>query len=294
MKTLLLAALAGAAVLVSTAAASAQASLADQLSTVRKMQAERKARRGPAQMQREILQALLFRELTVDFRDTPAREAFDFLKTALGINIIVRYSDDPIAHGIDPDTLITLEVEKMPALDVLTLVLDQCAVTEECAWQLRSSFLEIGTKDRLSVGAAKVTKVYNIDTLLFEPVRFDDAEHRSIVPGYPFGAEYGVGLGPGSGGLGFSSGFAGASDLHRYDPNSPEEKTQRAEDIIDLITSTVEPLAWMRNGGTGATIRYRDGALIVRAPDFIQRQIGGYPAVPPPAKRPEGEPTAPK
>ena len=63
MKTTLLAALAGAAVLVSAASATAQASLADQLSTVRKMQAERKARRGPAQMQREILQALLFREL---------------------------------------------------------------------------------------------------------------------------------------------------------------------------------------------------------------------------------------
>ena len=35
--------------------------------------------------------------------------------------------------------------------------------------------------------------------------------------------------------------------------------------------------AWINNGGEYATIKYFDGALIVRAPDYIHRQIGGYP-----------------
>jgi hypothetical protein len=32
-----------------------------------------------------------------------------------------------------------------------------------------------------------------------------------------------------------------------------------------------------QNGGEWASIRYHQGTLIVRAPDFVHRQIGGYP-----------------
>ena len=38
------------------------------------------------------------------------------------------------------------------------------------------------------------------------------------------------------------------------------------------------------NGGDQATIRYRDGVLIIQAPEYIQRQIFGYPKVPAPEK----------
>jgi hypothetical protein len=52
---------------------------------------------------------------------------------------------------------------------------------------------------------------------------------------------------------------------------------ERAQQIVNIITETIEPEAWEVNGGSYATIRYYQGTLIVRAPDFIQRQIGGYP-----------------
>ena len=39
----------------------------------------------------------------------------------------------------------------------------------------------------------------------------------------------------------------------------------------------VEPDGWADNGGEWGTIRYYQGTLIVRAPDFMHRQIGGYP-----------------
>ena len=42
---------------------------------------------------------------------------------------------------------------------------------------------------------------------------------------------------------------------------------------------TIEPDAWQVNGGDAASIRYYQGTLIVRAPDYIQRQLGGYPFV---------------
>ena len=34
---------------------------------------------------------------------------------------------------------------------------------------------------------------------------------------------------------------------------------------------------WIENGGDSASIRYYQGVLIVRAPDFVHRQLGGYP-----------------
>ena len=49
---------------------------------------------------------------------------------------------------------------------------------------------------------------------------------------------------------------------------------------MDIILETIEPDAWLDNGGDAASIRYYEGVLIIRAPDYIQRQIGGYPFAP--------------
>ncbi|MHC4382724.1 MAG: hypothetical protein ACYS0J_07845, partial [Planctomycetota bacterium] len=75
------------------------------------------------------------------------------------------------------------------------------------------------------------------------------------------------------------------------DPGDAPERlteTERAQVIIDLITESIEPDAWDVNGGDWATIRYYTGTLIIRAPDYIHRQIGGYPF----ATRPVGRPLA--
>ena len=58
---------------------------------------------------------------------------------------------------------------------------------------------------------------------------------------------------------------------------SEDEKVQQ---IVDIILETIEPDAWQQNGGDAASIRYYEGVLIIRAPDYIQRQIGGYPFAP--------------
>jgi len=47
----------------------------------------------------------------------------------------------------------------------------------------------------------------------------------------------------------------------------------------------VEPDAWVERGGGDATIRYYTGTLIVRAPDFVHRQLGGYPFATRPVSR---------
>jgi hypothetical protein len=277
--------------------ASAQ-SLSDAIEEVRRNHA-RKQGRTPSQ-QTKILQALLYTEISVNFDKTPARDAFTFLRTLLDINLIVRSSDDPVGHGIDPATPISLELQRVPALEVLELVLEQCSVVEECTWQLRRGFLEVGTKERLSVPAARELRMYPIDELLFEAPRFDNAPLAGFgygypgwvgaYDGYPDGWDINYPYTWGGGGGGYSGSISAGprattgGTVTSTGPwlNAPEAKAERAEELVDFIVSIVEPDAWTRNGGEWATIDYRDGTLVVRAPDFVHRQLDGYPPVPKP------------
>jgi len=234
----------------------------------------------------KLLQALVYNTLTVNFDQTPAREVFDYLGTTLGINLIVRYSDDTIGHGIDPQTPITLSAEDMFAIEVLELVLEQCAAVEGCTWQLRDSFLEVGTKDRLSSPSAREVRVYRIDELIYEPPRFNNAPRvglNHLYPGYG-GGYY----------RGYRGGYGGSIGPAVRPTDTIRDKTQAAESIIALIVEVIEPEAWTRNGGAWASIRYLDGALIVRAPDFIHRQINGYPRVPRPDRVSKPKDSPPK
>ena len=241
-----------------------------------------------------ILGVLLYTDITVQLQETPARDAINYLETVLGINIIGRYSDDKVGFGIDPDTPITLDVVDKPALTVLELVLDQCATFDEsCTWQLRRGFVEVGTKERLSAASAREIRYYPIRDLLFVPPQFNNAPKLDLDSalnqgnqggggggGRGGGGGGGGGFGGGSGGGGSGGGGSGGSIFG--DPEDEEERAteeERAQEIIDLIIETVEPDSWAIQGGEYATIRYYQGTLIIRAPDYIHRQIGGYPFV---------------
>ena len=52
---------------------------------------------------------------------------------------------------------------------------------------------------------------------------------------------------------------------------------KKAEQIIELIVELVEAEGWARNGGSWASIRYHEGNLLIKAPDFVHRRVGGYP-----------------
>ncbi len=240
----------------------------------------------------QMLGALLFTDITVQFQDTHARDAINYLQTSLGINLVGRYNDDRAGTGIDPEAPITLNVVNKPALSVLEMILDQAGGDEETTWQLRDGFVEVGTKERLSAPKAREIRYYPIKDLMFQPGVFEAApaldlnsalnqgQQQGGGGGGQGGGGGGGGFGGGGGGQGGGSGgqsggsiFGGSSGQPAAQPTEQE----LADKIIELITETVEPDAWDLKGGEWATIRYYQGTLIIRAPDYIQRQIGGYP-----------------
>lgn len=226
-----------------------------------------------------ILSVLLYQDVSVPFNETPARDAINYLQTVLGINIVARWNDDRAGHGLDPHALITLEDRAMPALTVLERLLEQAGDPEPTTWQLRDGMLEVGTKERLAAPSAREIRFYPIRDLLFELPVFDNAPQFDLNQALEQGN-------PGGGGGGAGGGGGGGGQLFENPQDEPQRvrEEERAQEIINLIMENVEPDAWVALGGEWATIRYFQGQLIIRAPDFVHRQIGGYPFAPRPSR----------
>ena len=275
-------------------------SLSERIASVAEQRRQKEARNDAHSA---LLGTLLYTDISVDFEETPVREVIKYLENVLDVPIVARYNDDRTGFGIDPDTQITLSLKNVPALTVVERVLGQCEDFEPCTWQLRKGYIELGTKGRLSVPAARKIRMYPIRDLLFEAPRFDNAPEFDLSQalqsgggggggGGGFGGGGGGGGGFGGGGGGGGGGGAGGGGggggapfgNPGDEPDRPSEE-EKVEQIIDLIVETIEPDAWQINGGEAASIRYFEGVLIINAPDYVQRQIGGYPF---PPTRPRG------
>lgn len=276
-------------------AASAQ-NLSTRVAEVANAQAAESARKE-ATGKAAILGRLLYLSVPIEVTDKPVKELFEELATSLGVKMLVRYADDRNSDGIDPELPITIDSSGVSALATIEQILEQCSVDTPCTWQLRTGYLEIGPKERLSVGPARITKIYPIEDLLFEPPRFDNAPdfnlNASLNQGMGAsgggggggtgggGGGMGGGGGGGFGGGGSGGGGGGGSIFGDAGDDPPRQSNEElAEKVIELIEATCEPEAWESNGGSWATIRYFQGSLIVTAPDFVQRKIGGYPFAP--------------
>jgi hypothetical protein len=169
---------------------------------------------------------------------------------------------------------------------VLELVIEQCQEFDPCTWQLRRGFVEVGTKERLSVPSAREIRYYSIRDLMYDPLQFHNAPKLNLGAAMNQGGGFGGG---GGGGGGRGGGFGGGGGGGRGggggggggtifdepgDPPDRRSEEEQVQEIIGLITATIEPDAWEVH--EWATIRYHDGTLIIRAPDYIHRRIEGY------------------
>lgn len=241
---------------------------------------------------------LVYRLVTVDFDGVPARDALASLRRQASLPLIVRWKDDAAGLGIDPDCAVSLTMEKRPALEVLEEILLQCgkpAGNSECIWQLRRGFIEAGTKERLAVPAARTVQLYDIRDLMIEAPDFGGSRDgdrgrktpqalavevvekvcETIEPGrwdygQPAPAEDdrldGRPIGVAGSTPAASAPPATAPDAGAASPATPASPQPRSRSGIQQ---------W-------ASIRVWRDQLIVVAPDFIHRQIGGYPDPVPP------------
>ena len=241
--------------------------------------------------EQDILFALMHTEVSIDFDETPAKDALKFIQEAAGVQMLARWLTEKNTSGMDPQELITVKLQKVCALDALETVLGELSTEHSCTWQLRSGFLEAGTKDNLSRRGTRKTKLYPIKDLLYEVPYFDNAPNFNIDAALNQGGGGSGGGGGGSGGgnMGGGGGFGGGGgggsgggggNLFGNGGPSPARATDSAKAmrLIELIKSLVEPEAWENDW---AFIDYTHECLVVRAPDYVHRALGGYSFLPP-------------
>ncbi|GEM_PF-6250087 len=223
------------------------------------------------------------RIVPVEFVATPAREAFTRLSRDSGVPIIARFTDDGVPGGMPADAPVTFSSDHLSVRRVIELMVSQCnQASQDCTWQIRPGFVEVGTKDSLSVDAARDLRVYNTCDLVGRAHNMnpngDDDEHGRKPP-QVFA-------------LDFVETLVGTIEPEVWDwgQDLDDEETAflegrnknlrpaEADPVAPAVTSNV-PMGAGRQYVPHlkpAIIRYWEDVIIIVAPDYIHRQIGGY------------------
>ncbi|MCC6908884.1 MAG: hypothetical protein IT430_13150 [Phycisphaerales bacterium] len=225
------------------------------------------------QARSEALGKLLNTELpTVDFSGHEFRTVVGFLSELANLDILAKWNEEGFGEGFDPNAKITLQLKNPTSLlTILELVMKQ-ATDEETTWVLGDGYVEIGTKSILNKN--KYVRIYPVRELLFVPPRFDNAPQLDLNQVLQSSSRSGQGGGGGSSGQFFRDDQGDENNVARGN------EADQANELIDIITSIVEPTQWESLGGDGGSIRYFRGNLIINASDYLHRQVGGYPFAP--------------
>ena len=208
--------------------------------------------------------ARLAKPITVDFKDARLGDVMEFLQTVSQVDIEPMWIDDQYTDGLDKDQSVSVAARNIAVLSVIERVLDKVQTDfDGNTWQLSDTgALEVGPKSRLN--KEKRLQIYDIQDLLFQVNNYAEVPQLDLDAAIQQG-------GQGGGGGGGSI----------FEDNSNDTATQpsqedQAKQLIDIIIEFVEPEQWRDNGGDGGTITYYRGTFLIRAPDYIHRQLGGY------------------
>ncbi|TVQ64299.1 MAG: hypothetical protein EA379_01855 [Phycisphaerales bacterium] len=222
-------------------------------------------RRAAADPRRVTLERLM-RNVTLEMNESRLQDVMTFIEQVGDLTLDVKWDDDAGAvSGLNKDQTVTLSVRGAPLLTMLERVLEHTQDDfDQSTWQLTpSGMLEVGPKSRLN--RRTTLKIYDISDLLFVIPNFTNVPDLDLDSVLQQGGQRGGG--GGGGGI-----FQDPGD---EDDIEPEEV--RVEQLMNIIMDSVEPEQWLDRGGDGASMRFHDGRLLIRAPDYIHRQIDGYP-----------------
>jgi hypothetical protein len=207
----------------------------------------------------------MHKPITVEFKDQQLSAVMEFIAGTTGADLEIMWADDRVAEGLNKESVINVECKNLTALSLVERVLAAAAAAEgqpagTNSWQMsETGEMQIGPKSRLN--AFKRVEMYSIDDLLTEVPNFLDAPEfnlQTVLQGARGG---------------------GQSPFTDGNEEEPDVRTrqQKIDELVDLITTTVEPEQWDTSAGGGASIRSFQGSLLVNGADYIHRQLAGYP-----------------
>ncbi len=235
--------------------------LQDRITHMQRKLAERQAQDPAAQTQsrarRDIGQ--------VELVDVAAREAFDWLRQTAKIDIVVPWARLEEA-GISPDQKVSLTGRNLTPATALNQLLRQLSDTGELLWEVEDGYIEVMTREQANQRA--VVRVYPVGDLLLRVPNFQGPELDLQQMTQSRGSF-------GGGASGGASGSGGLFQGDQREDEKPLTRQERAEQIADVIRQSIEPDLWRENGGQYGSIRFLNDNMVIRAPMYVHRKIGG-------------------
>lgn len=212
----------------------------------------------------------LLKPITIELTDARLEDVVSFIENFAGIDIRPMWLDERFTDGLEKDSRLSVKVDEVPVLELVERVLEEVQTDfAENTWQVnRQGQLEIGPKVRLN--RYKERRFYDINDLLFEIPDF------ASVPELDLDQVLQQSNQGGGGGGGGGSIFDDEDD----EDIAFEDDEDAAQRVMEIIRQFVETEQWQENGGDGGQMRYYNGTIIIQAPDYMHRQINGYPSVP--------------
>jgi hypothetical protein len=213
----------------------------------------------------------MMRVVSADFADNTVEQCFKFVKDVSGADLEILWSEagNP---GLDKDRTITLSAKNMTLLSLVEAILDKATSDmgpSQATWQMtESGSMQVGLKSSLNTFRRLV--IYDITDMLFE------VRDRTDVPELDLQAAFQNTGGGGGGGGGGGSPFGGQGQQQQRQAD-PMRRQNLLNEVKNLITTLVEPAQWADGGGDGGSVTIWQSSLLINAPDYMHRQIDGYP-----------------
>lgn len=242
----------------------------------------REQRERQKQQQEQARLAMLNRRLNAILNEvrfgvdapTTARDALTWWSRRTQVPLLINWTRMQQA-GVDPGMAVQIDLEHVPAVAALSALLSQIGRDHRLIAELTPWYLRVMTREEALQHT--YAKVYDISDLLVAVPNFEPSGSPGLGGGgtVTAGAEGGrSGAAGGASILGSTATTAGGNEFAEM------STAERAEYIARIIREHVEPDIWRAHGGQHASITVFRRGLIVRAPRFVHRQIGGELASP--------------
>ena len=201
----------------------------------------------------------------------PARDTLNWWSRTTGINLVVNWRGLE-EFNIDPQTPINVDLHHARIGQVLTTILSQMSLQEPLIYKTTRYYIEVLTKEQAN--RLTETLTYDISDLLAVAPNFNTAPKFDLNAAMSNTNSGGSGTtySNRSGASGLSSGIFADNDIDDQGPK--KKRVQHGEELAQLIRDTIEPKIWTSHGGEYAFIRYHQGLLVIKAPQYIHEQIG--------------------
>lgn len=227
---------------------------------------------------RAVTLSKMMKVVSADFTENTLEQCMNFIRDVSGADFEYLWTEGGNA-GLDKEKTITLSAKNVTLLTLLETVLDKASDPSPsglpgATWQMTTGgALQVGLKS--SLNRMKRLETYDINDMLFE------VKDKTDVPELDLQASFqGGGGGRGGGGGGGQSPFGGSGGRGQgqgQQQADPLRREKLSDEVKKLIVSLVETDQWAENSGDGGTITYWQGTLLISAPDYMHRQIDGYP-----------------